>query len=190
MEPQNILFVCTGNICRSPMALGIARSIASERHLSISFGSAGLLPGGNPATEEGVRAMAEQGIDISSHISTTLDDALSRGPDLVIAMANKHLREAVSRDPSLWPRTFTLKEFVRRAKAMGPREGSVEDYVSAMGRGRSPSEMASVLPSDDDIEDPIGGPISEYRRCANKIRSLVEEMIEHLYPRVGEGPSS
>lgn len=168
------------------MALGIAKSIASERHLPISFRSAGLLPGGRPATEEGVQAMAEQGIDISSHISTTLGDALSLGPDLVIAMANNHLRETVSRDPMLWTRTFTLKEFVQRASSMGSREGSVKDYMIALGRGRAPSEMASALPSDNDIEDPVGRPMSEYRRCAGEIRSLVEEMIEHLYPRVGE----
>ncbi|MEO7804325.1 MAG: hypothetical protein ABIS18_08105 [Actinomycetota bacterium] len=185
MEAQSILFVCTGNICRSPMALGFAQSIAAKCRLPISLSSAGLLSSGNAATEEAVKVMAEQDIDISPHISTTLDVALSRGPNFVIAMANAHLNETISRDPSLRPRTFTLKDFVRRARAMGQRDGPMEGYLSALGRGRSLSEMASALASDDDIEDPFGGPMSQYRECAIEIRSLVEDMIEHLYPRHG-----
>ncbi len=83
------LFVCTGNLCRSPMAEAIARTMAPEH----SFASAGTWAGrGNPATREAEVAAAEAGGDLTGHRSQPLSRALLDTADQVYVMTAAHLR--------------------------------------------------------------------------------------------------
>lgn len=89
---KQILFVCTGNTCRSPMAEGIFNELARRWRIGgIQAGSAGLaaFPGDDPA-ENAVRVMAEWGIDISAHRSRALTPALLEETDAVVCMTPAH----------------------------------------------------------------------------------------------------
>ncbi len=81
--------------------------------------SAGLHPGGRPATDHGIAAMADRGFDLVGHRSRQLDADLLEGADVVIAMAREHVREVAVLDQDALRRTFTLKELVRAAEAQG-----------------------------------------------------------------------
>lgn len=164
------------------MALGIARD--RSRGSDFEFASAGVLASGHPATDEAVRTMAENGIDISQHVSTNVREALDPEPDLIVAMAAQHVREAVALRPSLWPKTFTLKELVRRTAQAGPRgpEESLPAYLARCAEGRAMHDLASIAGTGDDVEDPIGQGAARYRACASELEALLGELL----PRLGD----
>src|SRR5438105_12022364 len=115
-----ILLVCTGNICRSPMAFGFLSHLLDERGASsIALTSAGVQGwDDSPPTPEAIRALQERGIDISNHAARRLNRALIEEADLVLAMAGDH-RDAVLRIvPSAAERAFTLKELVHLLEAV------------------------------------------------------------------------
>ncbi|HHS49903.1 MAG TPA: low molecular weight protein arginine phosphatase [candidate division Zixibacteria bacterium] len=89
---KNILFVCSGNSCRSPMAEGIARSIALCEGYSMDFRSAGTLGIEDaPATPEAILAAKEHGADISRHRSQALNQDNVCWADVIIGMEYAHL---------------------------------------------------------------------------------------------------
>lgn len=95
VEPTtfNLLFVCTGNTCRSPMAGVIARQALRERGwLSVAVDSAGTAVAlGQPAAESAVRVAADRGLDLSRHISIPLTEDLVHWADLILVMTPAHL---------------------------------------------------------------------------------------------------
>ena len=87
----HILFVCTANICRSPMAEGLGRAYAARRGWLIEFGSAGVMGlEGHPAEPRAVRVMAEIGIDISGHRSRGVTAELVEQADHILVMELHH----------------------------------------------------------------------------------------------------
>jgi len=88
----HVLFVCFGNICRSPLAEAIARQKADERGLSITFESAGVgAAGGGAATPEAEQVAREHGLDLSSFGSRRIDGELLGRADLVLTMTADQL---------------------------------------------------------------------------------------------------
>lgn len=95
--PKSILFVCTGNTCRSPMAAALMRRALDKRGRSdIIVESAGLAADGSPASGNAVAAMAEQGMDLSAHRSRPATPALLRQADILAVMSPSHAMAAVS----------------------------------------------------------------------------------------------
>ena len=90
-ERQCILFVCTGNTCRSPMAEGLFNCLAKESGLNYTAKSAGLfvMPG-SKVSQNSVTAMAEEGIDISGHIPAQINLDLINESDLILTMSESH----------------------------------------------------------------------------------------------------
>jgi protein-tyrosine phosphatase len=178
-----LLFVCTGNICRSPMAAAMAGALLKERVEGISISSSGRLSPGRAPTPEMIQVMASRGFDIGSHLSTSIDTTLQDPPDLIIGMAREHVREVVDRRPALFSRTFTLKELVRLARDAGPRLPG-EDLNAYLSRVGAPRRISALIGSSplDDIADPIGGPVAAYERCAEEIDALVSMLANYLWP--------
>lgn len=88
---MNILFVCTGNTCRSPMAAAIMAKIAEENDMDVYSESAGLLADqGKPASANAVKAMERMGIDLSSHRTKQVTQELLDQCDLVLTMTEGH----------------------------------------------------------------------------------------------------
>lgn len=145
-----ILFVCTANICRSPMAAGIFSKIIedqgeSEQWNVESAGTWGL--DSEPASIGSQTVMNEMGIDISNHRSRRVDYDLLESFDLILTMESGHKEALRVEFPELSDRVFIL------------------------------SEMINV---EEDITDPIGGPIEEYKACAD----LIEHYILNGFPEI------
>jgi protein-tyrosine phosphatase len=149
---KRIVFVCTGNTCRSPMAEGIARRLLSEREgcspdeladRGLEVLSAGTsAPGGAPATAEAVAAAAERGARIDGHRSRPLSPDLLRHADVILCMTRSHLRQ------------------VREALACV-------------------AGCVSLLDEEGEIPDPIGAGLDVYRQTACAIeRSIRRRMDE------------
>jgi protein-tyrosine phosphatase len=88
----NLLFVCTGNTCRSPMAAAIAGQGAADRGWShVAVRSAGIAAAAGPASGEAIRAAEQHGLDLSDHRATALTPELVRWADLILVMGPSHL---------------------------------------------------------------------------------------------------
>jgi protein-tyrosine phosphatase len=107
----NILVVCTGNICRSPMAEGILRKICERGLASVSSAGTHALVG-NPAAEFSVIAAAEHGIDITPHRAQLLTAAMIGTSDHILCMERSHVEHVLTLAPDAHGRTHNLAEFI------------------------------------------------------------------------------
>jgi protein-tyrosine phosphatase len=185
MEPAHLLFICTANQCRSPMAEALVKARLAKAGLAdqVAVSSAGLFPGGSVATPEACEAVGELGADLSAHRSQAIDGGLVDSADIVIGLAREHAREAVVLRPDAVARVFTLKELVRRAEAAGPRQRgeSLATYTARLGAGRNPADLLGRS-REDDVSDPIGRPLDVYRKTAGELDDLIARLLSHLWP--------
>lgn len=139
-------------------------------------GSCGLLDAGSPAPEEVVEVLAELGEDITAHRSRRLSPQVLEEADLVLTMTREHVREAVMTLPEAFPRVFTLKELVRRGEETGGRGGRpLGQWLAEVAEGRRTSDLLGAS-ADDDVADPIGGPLGGYRQTASEISGLCRRL--------------
>ena len=184
----DVLIVCTGNICRSPIAEGLLRTRLAERGIAATVSSAGLSFDDRPATPEAVAAAAARGVDIADHASRIMVADMVEGADLVLTMERMHAREVMVLEPSSIDRVFTLKELARRAISIGPRRAG-EDLPAWLRRaaaGRRPSDLLGAS-SDDDVADPYRRAPEVYERCAEELDNLVGTIVQLAWPRAAEG---
>jgi len=146
-------------------------------------GSAGLLAGGRSVPRELIAVAAERGLDLSAHQSRDLTEVDLPSVDLVIAMERRHVREVVLRDPTSYPRTFTLKELVRRSREIPlEKRGKLPARTLALAHvGRKRTDMLGSS-SSDDVADPYGGSVDDYRRAVAELSELVEALVLQLWP--------
>jgi protein-tyrosine phosphatase len=182
----SILVVCTGNVCRSPMAEGLLRNalaarFADEAPTVSSAGTAGWE--GKPAMPEAVRAAAERGAEIADHTARALTEEMVEPADLVLAMATEH-RDAIAEiDPRGTDRTFTLKELVRLLESFperrGGEPGSIGERVAEADAARRGGFEGNPL--DQDVADPLGLPIESYRAIAWELDEWVRRLVDGLF---------
>ena len=121
----NILFVCTGNTCRSCMAEGIMKDLTKKSGMEdkVYISSAGT--GVNlslPASDNAVEALKEIGLDISNHWSRPLTQELIEGSDLILGMTEAHKKHIIKILPEAEVKTFTLIEY-----ATDNKKGDIKD---------------------------------------------------------------
>ncbi|MGH9226639.1 MAG: hypothetical protein ACRD2W_23275 [Acidimicrobiales bacterium] len=182
-----VLFLCTGNICRSPVAEALLRHSLAAAGVEATVRSAGLLDLGQRASVHSVDVLAGRGIDLSAHRSQTMTRDLLVRADLVIAMAREHVREAVVMAPEVFARTFTLKELVRRGVDVGSRHAGqpLDRWLSYAHTGRTATSLMGHS-TDDDVADPIGQPRPAYERMVGELEGLIADLVSLLWAREGK----
>ena len=124
-----VLFVCTGNTCRSPMAEAFFNLIAQERGLPMRAVSAGLSVSADKVSKYAIKAAAEYGVDLSPHRPRPVMDELINEVDLILTMTEHHKVRICERFPSAQSKTETLLSFVgEQGDIDDPFGGSLEEY--------------------------------------------------------------
>jgi protein-tyrosine-phosphatase len=177
----DVVFVCTGNRFRSPLAAAIFREAAAG--LPVQVSSAGTLElGPTPALREAVEAATRFGLDLSSHRSRGLTGLDLSGVDLVVGFERHHVAAAVVEANAPRGRTFTLPELVELLAGMAkPRATDplhrARELVAGAGEKRGDPAQSDMR----ELEDPIGLPGSDQREIADQIRELTEQLAKALF---------
>ncbi len=191
MKVKHILFVCTGNTCRSPMAEGLLRHMAKQRGMPLEVRSAGVaaMPG-VPISRHAEAVLRDHQIE-DRITSSPLDRGLVEWADLILTLTGSHKSHVLRTFPEVYERTYTLKEYVEDdPNVLGDLEeldslsASVElsralgESVEASARQRM-IELRQRIPIFD-ISDPFGGSRDEYEATASEIRTALDRLLDKL----------
>ena len=151
---MNILFVCTGNTCRSAMAEAAAKKIIEtqpEQYGGFSVASAGVMCAGpSQASPQAVIVAAEHGCDMSQFTAKQITEAMVDAADYVFSMTRQHKQMLDYAMPQHSGKTFLLTAY-------------------AMGDASAP-----------DIPDPYGGSIEEYAQCFAVLNAQIAAVLEKI----------
>ncbi len=145
---KSVLFVCTANMCRSPMAEGLFRALVGADSNSWRVESAGVAAfEGASATQKAIQTLAEKGIDITQHRSRPIDRALMQEFRLILVMEHRHKQLLQAEFPQYAGRVYLLSEMIGR---------------------------------DEEISDPAGGTLDEYRQTAAEIEKILHSGYQRI----------
>ena len=182
----SVLVVCTGNVCRSPIAEGLLRAALEARlgDRAPTVASAGTMgwqgSGADPAS---IQAAAERGVDISTHRAREIAPHEVRSADLVIAMAREHAEALADLAPGS---TFTLKELVRLLEALpSPGPGDPDALLRARVADADQLRRSGFEgnPYDEDVADPLGMPLETFRAIAWELEEWCSRLADGLFGR-------
>lgn len=147
---RRVLFVCSGNTCRSPMAATLLRQLWAKANpgWELEVTSAGTsTAAGLPATSHAVTTMKQRGLDLNTHRSQAVALDLLKRSDLVLTMTEHHKAQVRALWPGISDRLFTVGEYA------GIKQ---------------------------DVPDPFGGPLTEYERTAATLERLLQAVAERI----------
>ena len=191
-ETFSILFVCTGNICRSPTAERMLRHALEQRlgpdakAFSVTSAGTGALVG-EPIQEHAAALLTLNGIDASGFAARQLDERLLADADLLLALTRDHRARAATEAPAVLRKLFTLREFARLAAAGAER---LPDGLDPVERAHALVPAAAgqrgmvraAQPADDDVPDPYGRPADAYRLPYALIAEAVDVIAVLIAP--------
>lgn len=189
-----ILFVCTGNVCRSPIAERLTRheldarlGDASGRFVVESAGTWG--HEGAPMEVHAATVLGEYGVDSAGFAGRELLDEHVIDADLVLTATLDHRAQVISMGHSAGLRTFTLKEFTRLVRRIDPstlpdpRGGAqLPERARALVRAAAALRgwLLAASPESDEVDDPYGAPIGMFRNCGEEIFGALDPVVTAL----------
>lgn len=187
MTPFSVLMVCTANYCRSPIAEQLLTAATAER-----FGpgfwtvsSAGTDAHSVwPIHEFSAQVLMQRHAFVDGHHSRLLDATMLRAADLVLTATREHRSAVVRLLPAAIGRTFTMLQFARLSGMVPPLHGA---DPAELGRELVVEAKAArpllqpVPPEEDDLPDPMGGPLEEFERCAARLDEVVAAIVAPLH---------
>ncbi len=163
-----ILFICTGNTCRSAMAEALARqwteTFAPDRGLQFFSAGLAVFQPDQPASPQAIAAMRDSGIDISAHRAEQVSEQLLETAGLILTMTGQHKQLLLARFPAAAGKAFTLAEFA----------GCGSGIDAGIGAGGDSGHRSG------DIDDPYGRPVAAYQRCAQEMRALIVNALHKI----------
>lgn len=188
MPDFSVLVVCTGNICRSPLAerLGRARvadllGSGADRLLVVSAGTRAVV--GSAIDPASARALRELGGDPDGFVARQLTDELVASADLTLTMTRDHRREVLARAPRALSRTFTLREAAGLLELVSEDEddtGTPGERARALVRRMAAARSLRPSGREDDVLDPIGRPADVHARTGAVIAEALDPVVRRL----------
>jgi len=187
LEGMHWLFVCTGNICRSPTAERLVAAYADQHGLTqLTASSAGTRAVVGAGVERtAAEVLISLGGDPTGFRARDLTAQQAREADLVLTMSRRHRDRVLELAPGAMRRTFTLREVARLLQHSNDGD-STTPLLDRLGaaRARYAQEGSDV----DDVLDPIGRDLARFELVGSTIAASLVPLLEHAHTELGRGP--